>query len=206
MPTLLKIDVSPRGDHSVSRQLTNAFAAEWQKTHNGTVVTRDLQKTDLPFVDLPWIAGAYSDPASHTPEQQKALAVSNELIAELLAADHIVIGTPMYNFTIPAILKAWIDHIVRVGVTFSAGPDGYKGLVPSKKTTVLVASGGDYGPGSPAESYDAESPYLKLIFGFIGITDVTIVKAGGTSAIDRGKTTLEAFLADQAPKAVSAAA
>ena len=192
MPTLLKIDVSPRGDYSVSRKLGATFATEWQKTHAGTVTTRDLAKTSLPFVDMPWIAGAYSTPDQHTPEQKAALAISDELIAELFAADHILITTPMYNFSIPAALKAWIDHIVRIGKTFSSG---YQGLVTGKKVTVLIAAGSDYAPGSHMESYNAETPYLKQVLGFIGITDVTVILAGGVGAVMQGKVSVEDFLA-----------
>ena len=192
MPTLLKIDVSPRGDYSVSRQLTKKFASDWQAAHNGTIVDRDLVKTNLPFVDLPWIAGAFSSPDQHTPEQKNALKVSDDLIAELFAADHIVIGTPMYNFSIPAILKAYIDHIVRVGKTVSTS---YEGLVKGKKVTVIIASGSVYTPGSHLESYNVESSYLKQILGFIGMTDVDIVLAGGTNDVNQGKISNEAFLA-----------
>ena len=122
MPTLLHIDASPRGDHSISRKVSAAFAANWKKHHtDGKVVTRDLNKTGLTFVDMDWIAGAYSSPDQLTEAHKKALAISDELISELVAADHIVIGTPMYNFSVPAILKAWIDHVVRVGKTFTVG-------------------------------------------------------------------------------------
>jgi FMN-dependent NADH-azoreductase len=192
MPTLLKIDVSPRGDYSVSRKLGQTFAEEWQKTHQGTIVVRDLMKTSLPFVDLPWIAGAYSSPDQHTPEQAAALKVSDELIAELFAADEILITTPMYNFSIPAALKAWIDHIVRIGKTFTPS---YQGLVTGKKATVLIAAGSEYGPGSHSESLNHETPYLKLVLGFIGITDVNVILAGGVGAVMTGKVSLEDFLA-----------
>ena len=192
MPTLLKIDVSPRGDYSVSRRLSQTFAEEWQKAHSGSVVTRDLTKTDLPFVDLPWIAGAYSTPDQHTPEQKASIKVSDDLIAELLASDHILIATPMYNFSIPAALKAYIDHVVRLGKTFTAQ---YQGLVTGKKVTVIIASGGEYTPGSHTESYNAESSYLKQILGFIGLTDVNIVLAGGSSAVSTGKVSIDDFVA-----------
>lgn len=192
MPTLLKIDVSPRGDYSVSRKLSAEFASQWQKTHTGgTIVTRDLVKTELPFVDLPWIVGAYSTPDQHTPEQAAAIQVSDELTAELLAADEIVLATPMYNFSIPAALKAWIDHVVRLGKTFSAS---YEGLAKGKKVTLIIASGSVYTPGSHMESYDSETGYLKQILGFIGITDVTVVRAGGVSEVMQGKVSLEEFL------------
>lgn len=193
MSTLLKIDVSPRGDYSVSRKLVAEFAEQWKQANPaGTIVTRDLTRTDLPFVDLPWIAGAYSTPDQHTPEQKAALSVSDALIAELFAADEIVIGAPMYNFSIPAILKAYIDHIVRIGKTFSAS---YEGLVKGKKATLIIASGGVYTPGSHMESYNAETGYLKQILGFIGITDVTVVLVGGTNDVAQGKVSLEEFIA-----------
>ena len=193
MSTLLKIDVSPRGDYSVSRKLAAEYATQWQAAHSdGKIVVRDLMKTALPFVDLPWIAGAYSTPDQHTPEQKAALKVSDDLIAELLAADHILLSTPMYNFSTPAILKAYIDHIVRIGVTVNSS---YEGLAKGKKLTILIASGGVYTPGSHMESYNAETNYLKLVFGFIGITDVTIVHAGGVSAVMQGKIPLDEFIA-----------
>jgi FMN-dependent NADH-azoreductase len=193
MPTLLKIDVSPRGDYSISRKLSAEFAAKWQQKHpDGTITVRDLVKTDLPFVDLPWIVGAYSTPDQHTPEQANAISVSDTLIDELLAADEILIATPMYNFNVPAILKAWIDHIVRIGRTFSAN---YEGLAKGKKATLIIASGSSYAPGSFMESYNAETGYLKQVLGFIGITDVTVVLAGGTNDVAQGKVKLEEFLA-----------
>jgi FMN-dependent NADH-azoreductase len=193
MPTLLKIDVSPRGDYSISRKLSAEFAAKWQSAHpDGTIVVRDLVKTDLPFVDLPWIVGAYSTPDQHTPEQKDAISVSDVLIDELLAADEIVIATPMYNFNVPAILKAWIDHIVRIGRTFSAS---YEGLAKGKKATLIIASGGSYAPGSPMESYNAATGYLKQVLGFIGITDVKVVLAGDTNDLAQGKVQLDEFLA-----------
>jgi len=203
MPNLLSVVASPRGDYSVSRALTAQFVEAWKSNHpDGSVQTRDLFTTTLPFVDLPWIAGAYTPVEQHSPEMTEALAISNELIAELQAADHIVIGTPMYNFATPAILKAWIDHIVRVGVTFTSS---YEGLLKNKKVTVIVASGGVYTPGSHAESYNAETGYLKQILGFIGLTDVTFVLAGGTSAVSTGKVPLEDLVAQFVPAVVAAA-
>ncbi len=197
MPTLLKIDVSPRGDYSVSRKLGTWFETAWKAEHaDGSVITRDLAHTELPFVTLPWIMGAYSDPAGHTPEQKQALKVGDDLIAELQAADHYLLTTPMYNFAVPAILKAWIDHVARAGKTFSANPDGsYTGLLTGKKATVLIASAGGYAQGTPGETYNFERPYLRHIFGFLGVTDVTFIEAGGTYVLNRGTTTVEDFAA-----------
>ena len=207
MPTLLKIDVSPRGDYSVSRKLAAQFEAAWTAAHpDGKVITRDLAHTELPFVSLPWIMGAYSDPAGHTPEQKHALAIGNELIAELQAADEYLIDTPMYNFAVPAILKAWIDHIVRAGSTFNANQDGsYTGLLTGKKATVLIASAGGYAPGTPAETYNFERPYLTHVLGFIGVTDVKFVEAGGTYVLNSGSKTVDEFIAPLHDQILSAA-
>ncbi len=168
----------------------------------GTVVVRDLAKTHLPFIGLPWIAGAYTPAESHSPEMKEALELSNEFIAELMASDHIVIGTPMYNFSVPANLKAYIDHIVRAGVTFTMSTGG---LVNGKKATVILASGGVYTPGAEAESYNAASGYLRQILGFIGISDLTILLAGGTGAVDMGQASLPDFVAEFEPAVTTAA-
>ena len=203
MSSLLSVLASPRGAYSISRALNSAFVEEWKKNNSGgSVVTRDLCTTELPFVDLPWIAGAYTPAEQHSPEMSAAIKISNDLIAELQAASHIVIATPMYNFNTPAILKAWIDHIVRVGVTFSAS---YEGLLKDKKVTVILASGGVYTPGSHMESYNAESAYLKQVLGFIGLTDVNFVLAGGSNDVAHGKTTQEALVASFLPEVQDAA-
>jgi FMN-dependent NADH-azoreductase len=195
MATLLKIDVSPRGDHSISRQLGSRFATEWQSNHvGGEIVTRDLATTKIPYVDLPWIAGAFSAPDQHTAEHKAALKLSDEFIGEFLGADEVVITTPMYNFGIPAVLKAWIDHIVRLNKTFSFGPEGLKGLAAGKKVTVIIASGSEYTAGSPLESYNLEGPYFRVVFGFIGISDLTIVHAGGTNKVAQGEVTAPVFI------------
>ena len=188
MATLLKIDVSPRGGESYSRQLGDTFLAGFQAAHPGsTVVTRDLAKNPPTFVDVQWIGGAFSPPDQLTDAHRAALKLSDDIIAEVQAADHILITTPMYNFQVPAVLKAWIDHLVRSGVTFAYGANGPEGLIRGKKVTVIVASGGEYAAGSPIAAYDMLTPYLKAIFGFLGLTDVTFLGAGGASGIRFGK-------------------
>lgn len=188
MASLLKIDVSPRGGYSYSRQLGQVFLEGWQAAHTGgTVVERDLAKNPPTFLDLPWIAGAFTPPDQHTDEHKAALKQSDEIIAEIKAADHILITTPFYNFQAPAVLKAWIDHAVRAGHTFKYTEKGPEGLVQGKKLTVIIASGGVYTPGEPFAPYDFLTPYLKAIFGFIGITDVTVLPAGGASGVMSGK-------------------
>ncbi len=204
MPKLLAITASPRGADSISNALTQTFVDAFTQAHAGTeVITRDLYKTELPFVDPPWIAGAYTPAETHSPEVAKAIAISNDLIAELQSVDHIVLGTPMYNFSVPAILKAYIDHVVRVGVTVSRA---YEGQVKGKKLTIIITSGSLYTPGSPTEAYNAESSYLKQIFGFIGLTDMEIILAGGAGAIASGQRTKADLLTDFVPQVQAAAA
>ena len=196
MATLLHIDSSPRGTYSFSRTLSTKAVETWRTKHpEGKVIARDLTITPMTFVDLDWIMGAYTPPEQHQENHKRALALSNELIGELLEADTVIIGAPMYNFNLPAVLKAWIDHVVRAGKTFQYTPEGPKGLASGKKATVLVASAGQYAAGSPTASFDAFTPYMRHILGFIGITDVSFVQAGGTAPVDQGKVDRGAFLA-----------
>jgi FMN-dependent NADH-azoreductase len=196
MPTLLHLDVSPRGDFSISRQLSRAAVAAWKTRYpGGKIIERDLTRTEMTFVDLDWIMGAFSPPDQLTDDHKRALAISDALIAELLEADEIIIGTPMYNFGVPAVLKAWIDHVVRAGKTFQYGASGPEGLAKGRKVLVTIASGGVYDKASGMESYNYVTPYLRLILGFIGLTDVTFVHAGGTIQVVQGKMSLEEFIA-----------
>lgn len=121
----------------------------------------------------------------------------------MLAADHIVIATPVYNYNIPAALKAWVDHIVRKGMTL--GLDG-SGLATGKAATVLIASGGVYTEGSAIRDRDVATQYLRLILGVIGITDVTVVAGGGAKVVDLGEQTMDGFIATLAPAIAGAAA
>ena len=198
MATLLHINVSPRGNYSISRQLGNAAVQAWKERNpGGRVIERDLANTALTFVDLDWIAGAFSPPEHHNESHKKALALSDELVSEVVEADEIVLATPMYNFAVPAALKAWVDHVVRAGKTFrysSAG--GPEGLLAgeNKKVLAIIASAGSYAEGSALSALDYEVPYLRFIFGFIGITDVRFVQAGGTGAVAQGRISAEEFL------------
>jgi FMN-dependent NADH-azoreductase len=192
MTRLLVVETSPRGDHSISRHLTRRFVAKWQAAHpDGEVVIRDLVETDPPFVTAPWLQAYFTPSEQHSPEMKEALSLSDELVAELRAADHIVIATPVYNYNVPAALKAWIDHIVRKGQTL--GFNG-QGLLNGKTATVLMASGGIYSEGSPIRERDIATQYLRLILNVIGITDVTVIAAGGAKVVDMGEVTREAFL------------
>ncbi len=174
---LLRIDSSARRN-SISRQLTDKFVHTWKlENPAGEVIERDLAKTSLPLITDEWTLAAYSDPAMLTPGQREILAVSDELIEEVLAADVIVIGAPMYNLTVSAPLKAWIDQIVRSGRTVLWGPKGSQGILKGKKVFVLTSRGGSFKPGSPTAQYDHQEPYLRDILAFIGLTDATFIHA-----------------------------
>ena len=192
MTKLLVVETSPRGDHSISRGLTRRFVGEWQATHpDGEVIERDLMETELPFVNAPWLQAYFTAAEQHSPEMRAGFRRSDELVAELLGADHLVSATPVYSYNGPAALKAWVDHIVRKGVTL--GLDG-SGLVTGKKATVLLASGGVYTEGSPIADRDIASQYLRLILSVIGITDVTFIAAGNAKAVDMGQIGRDDFL------------
>jgi FMN-dependent NADH-azoreductase len=174
---LLRIDSSARRN-SVSRQLTERFVETWRKQNReGEVIVRDLAITRLPLITDEWTLAAHSDLAKLTPAQRETLSISDELVEELLAADVIVIGAPMYNLTISAPLKAWIDQIVRVGRTFLYRPNGSEGVLRGKKAVVVTSRGGSFRPGTLTAQYDHQEPYLRHILGFIGLTDVTFIHA-----------------------------
>jgi len=203
MSKLLVIETSPRGDASISRNMTARFVSHWRAAHpEGSVTVRDLAATELPHVTAPWLQAYFTPSAQHSPDMAQALRLSDELVAELLAADHILIATPVYNYNVPAALKAWIDHIVRKGLTL--GFDG-AGLITGKAATVLIAAGGVYGEGSPIRDRDIATQYLRMILGVIGITDVTIVSGGGAKVVDLGGETMSDFIGGLEAQIVRAA-
>jgi FMN-dependent NADH-azoreductase len=174
---LLRIDSSARRS-SVSRQLTARFVQAWQLEHpDGTVMERDLAATALPPVTDEWVQAIYSNPANLTAEQKQVLRLSDAMIEELVQADTIVIGAPMYNFAISAPLKSWIDQVVRVGKTVLFAEAGPQGILKGKKVYVVTSRGGAFRPGTPTERFDYQEPYLRHILGFIGLTDVTFIHA-----------------------------
>jgi FMN-dependent NADH-azoreductase len=189
MANILHIDSSPRGDRSVSRQLSYEFVTSWKDTHPGDTVTyRDLGRNPVPHVDESWIAAAFTPPDARTPEQNEAIKISDGLVDELLAADRYVLGLPMYNLSVPSTFKAYIDQIVRIGRTFGVGENGYQGLVSnSKKILVITARGGTFEAGSFYADYDLQEPYITKIFGFIGITDITFIHADGLNFGDEAR-------------------
>lgn len=171
--TVLHIDASARFADSASR----AKSAELVAAQNAdTIIRRDLTE-GLPFLDETFTVATFTPEENRTDAQTDSLKISDELVAELQAADTIVIGAAMYNFAIPAVLKAWVDQIARAGVTFTYTENGPKGLLEGKKALITTATG-----GTPLGSdYDFASNYLRFILGFVGITDVTIMDKDGNT-------------------------
>ncbi|SEJ20927.1 FMN-dependent NADH-azoreductase [Azotobacter beijerinckii] len=176
MSRVLVIESSARKEGSVSRQLTAEFLANWKAAHpDDEIVVRDLANEPVPHLDID-LLGGWTKPAGQQSEaEQAALARSERLTAELLGADVLVLAAPMYNFAIPSTLKAWLDHVLRAGVTFKYTENGPQGLLTGKRAFVLTARGGIYS-GSPL---DHQEPYLRQALGFIGIHDVNFIHAEG---------------------------
>jgi FMN-dependent NADH-azoreductase len=194
MPVLLSIQASSRGEASVSRILSDKFIEQWQRQHpDGYVIVRDLVKTPLPFLDITWITGAYTpDPQKRSPEMRAALSVSDELVTEIKSADHLLFGVPMLNFSVPAVLKAYLDQVVRLNETFSRETGG---LIKGKTAKIILASGRIYTPGAADEHLDYASGLLRTILAYIGITDVDILPVGGALGIARGLITVQEHIA-----------
>ena len=178
MSRILVIESSARQQGSVSRQLTADFIAQWQAAHPQDEVTvRDLAKQPVPHLDETLLAG-WMKPAEQQNDAEKAAAArSNELTDEVLAADVLVLAAPMYNFAIPSTLKAWLDHVLRAGVTFKYTATGPQGLLTGKRAIVLTARGGIH----TGASSDHQEPYLRQVMAFIGIHDVTFIHAEGVN-------------------------
>ncbi|MFC8451964.1 FMN-dependent NADH-azoreductase [Kitasatospora sp. NPDC057223] len=166
MPTLLHIDSSAVVDGSVSREVSAAFRDAWLEQHpGGTVIHRDLAADPLPHLGADGILAPFLPEEQRTPGQAAALAVREELAAELEQADAVVIGTPMYNFSIPSGLKAWLDQVIVYGRTAGEAPSA-----AGTPVTVVSSRGGSYGPGSPRESFEFVTTYLEKVFsGMLGI-------------------------------------
>jgi FMN-dependent NADH-azoreductase len=173
--TLLQVDASPRGG-SATRQLTATFADAWLAANpGGEVVHHDLPVLNPPHLNATEMGAWFDDPTAHTDLHHLVLARSNDLIDDVLAADELVFGVPMWNFSIPSSLKAWIDHVVRAGRTFQYTATGVEGAVPARRAVVISSSGSDYSQGSPMEACNMVGSYLSLILGFIGVDQVEVV-------------------------------
>ena len=176
---LLHIDSSILGLNSVSRTLSaDIVAAEQDRIPDLTVTYRDLASSPVGHLSGAHLAAAQGA-VPETLELQKDIDEGQAILAEFLAADIIVIGAPMYNFSVPSQLKAWIDRIAVAGKTFRYGANGVEGLAGKKKVIVASSRGGFYGPDTPAAALDHQESYLRGVFGFLGIGDVTFIRAEG---------------------------
>ncbi|HEY1605654.1 MAG TPA: FMN-dependent NADH-azoreductase [Allosphingosinicella sp.] len=176
MSSILIIDSAATGDLSVSRKLTDAAAATIRRRDPAArIVRRDIGGQPIPHLvgeTVPAIRAGLVE----TRAAGEALALSDALVAELREADLIVIGAPMYNFGMPSTLKSWFDHVLRAGITFRYGENGPEGLLKGRKAIVVETRGGLYSEG-PAASLDSQEPHLRTLLGFMGIDDVTFVRA-----------------------------
>jgi FMN-dependent NADH-azoreductase len=180
MKKILNIVTSVKGEASFSVKLSNAILEKLSAIYPGSQVhTRDLAQSPFPHLEETLFTSFHTPEEIRTDEHKDAVKHSDQAIKELMEADIIVIGVPLYNFGIPSTLKSWIDHIARAGVTFRYDNNGPEGLVVNKKVYLAIASGGVYSEG-PMKSYDFTEPYLRKVLGFIGMTDVTAFRVEGT--------------------------
>lgn len=182
MATLLRIDASARRDASVSREVADAFEARWRSEYpGGEVLRRDLAEEPVEHIREKTIQGFYTPKEQFTLDLEAATALSDRLIAELMRADTLLISTPIYNFTVPSSLKAWIDQVTRIGVTFGFNPEqGLYGLVEGKNAVVIAALGLPYA-NTPLQEKDHLRTYLEMWLSFLGIRDVEVIAVEGTS-------------------------
>ncbi|MAX56853.1 MAG: FMN-dependent NADH-azoreductase [Alcanivoracaceae bacterium] len=181
---ILVIKSSVFGDNGNSSALVNTKVEQLKAANPGaTVVVRDLSAQPIPHLDGERVGAFFTPAEERTAEQQQVDDFSLTLIEELKAADHVVLGLPMYNFGIPSQLKSWIDHVARAGITFRYTENGPQGLLEDKPVTVLAARGGLYA----GTDNDTVTPYIKLFFGFVGITSVELVYAEGLNMGDEAK-------------------
>ncbi|MGE8361340.1 FMN-dependent NADH-azoreductase [Pseudomonas sp.] len=176
MSRILVIESSARQQGSVSRQLTEQFIAQWRAANPAdTLTVRDLAANPVPHLDANLLGGWMTPSEQQSEAEKAALALSNTLTDELLAADVLVLAAPMYNFAIPSTLKAWLDHVLRAGVTFKYTENGPQGLLGGKRAVVLTARGGIYA----GSAMDHQEPYLRQALAFVGIHDVSFIHAEG---------------------------
>jgi len=193
MSRLLHLDASARDDGSATRRLSRLAVERWTSANpDGRVAYRDLAGQPVGAIDAAWVRAAFRPPERRSAADVLALAESDALVDEFLAHDVIVAGVPMYNFSVPAAFKAWVDLVVRLERTFTYGPDGPRGLAGDKHVLVVVSATGDY--TGPLKALDHHEPWLRDIFGFMGVRDVTYLRVrDGEGSASEQEQTLQAF-------------
>lgn len=176
MARLLQINSSLFGENGNSSQLTNEFVQRWKNQHpTGEITLHDFAKEEVPHLDAARVQALFSPAETRTPEQQAVVDYSDKLIAEIQAADVIVLGVPLYNFGVPSTLKAYFDHLARAGVTFKYTETGPVGLLNNKPVYIIATRGGVH-KGQPS---DTQSQFLTNFLGFLGLKDVHFIYAEG---------------------------
>jgi len=180
LPVILSVQSSPNIEGSASRAVSRAFIDRYVEKHpDSTVVELDLIKTPPSHFNTDHLGAFFAPAEAHGPGNAAALAASNAYVEQLLAADVVVLGTPMHNFGVASVMKSWVDNIVRMGRTFRYDETGTPvGLVPQKKVVIVVGSGGIYSSDAMSQ-FDHAGKYLASVFGFLGMTDITIIRAEG---------------------------
>jgi FMN-dependent NADH-azoreductase len=213
MSSILLVTSSPRGAASHSTRVATELAARLREANPAsTLVVRDLVANPLPHIDPDYSSGIYTPAEARTPRQAEVVAVSDAVLDELFAADTVILATGFINFGISSTLKSWIDNISRSGRSFTYGENGPKGLVSGKKVYVVLASGGIYSEGA-AVQLDHAIPYLLSVLGFLGMTDVEVIRVEGVgmgpeataAALDKATARIEA-LATESRSDIAAAA
>jgi FMN-dependent NADH-azoreductase len=209
MANLLFVSSSLFGDASQSRTVAQDFVDRWLRTHPGTKVTsRALTADSIPHLTLATFTAAATPADKRSAAETEHAALADTLIAELEAADVVVIAAPMYNLSIPSTLKAWIDHVARAGRTFRYSASGPEGMLKGKKVFIVTGRGGVYSGDSPAKGFDFQEPYLGAALGFLGMTDVTFIHveglAMGPDAAASAHARARSAIADLLPEAVAA--
>jgi FMN-dependent NADH-azoreductase len=180
MSNLLLVTSSLFGGQSKSAQIAGEFVDAWRRAHPGTaVVERALTPASIPHLSLDALGALMTPAEQRSAAQSASVEFADRLIEELEAADTIVLAVPMYNFSIPSTLKAWIDHVARAGRTFRYSATGPEGLLKGKKVFVVTGRGGFYSGDAPANVFDFQEPYLRSVLGFLGLTDVTFIHVEG---------------------------
>jgi FMN-dependent NADH-azoreductase len=185
------------GEDSISRRLTQEFVLSWLSANpRGKVITRDLMLTTIPAIDAAWDSANRTPGDLRTQEQNDRLALSTIFTRELLQADEYVFGIPMHNLGPATKFKLWLDHIVRFGVTICASPSGPKGTLGKKRAAFIIAAGGDYGrsSGSGNASLNFVEPWLRAIFGYLGLENMQFLLVDSTAKVKTGECDREAFL------------
>ncbi len=182
MTSMLLINASPNPESSVTRDMTAHFSKLWLQANPGSEISsRDVGLNPPPHLDQGTIGAYYTPHDARTDDQKDQLELSDTIVEEVMDADVIVIGSPMHNFGISSGLKTWIDHLARVGVTFSYTENGPQGHLSGRKVYVLTARGGNYSKDSPATNMNIQEPYLRTLLGFLGLDDVQFINAEGVA-------------------------